>query len=119
MNSDRLSTKSGKGSAVVDVDKALLTLEIDKLLKGPSNYEVREEGRIFIKSLNKYLSSNAKTRVEVQDEKGNTIKLFDSMADCAKFLGVAKMTVTNKLLSGKPILFENKSVFVKKSHTSS
>jgi hypothetical protein len=115
MNSSRLSTKSGKGSAVVD--RALLTLEIDKLLKGPSNYEVREGGRIFIKSLNKYLSSNAKAKVEIQDEKGNTIKLFDSMADCAKFLGVARMTVTNKLLSGKPILFENKTIFIKKSHT--
>lgn len=51
--------------------------------------------------------------------KSNTIKLFDSMADCAKFLGVARMTVTNKLLSGKPILFENKPVFVIKPHTSS
>ena len=55
--------------------------------------------------------------MEIQDEKGNTIKLFDSMADCAKFLGVARMTVTNKLLSGKPILFENKTIFIKKSHT--
>lgn len=112
MNSDRLSSKS-KSSSVL-VDRALLDIKIGKLLKGSSNYEERENGRIFIKSLNIYLSSNAKTRIELQDDGGNVIKIFDSMSDCAKYLGVARMTVTNKLRTGKAVLFNNTLVYVKK-----
>lgn len=113
MNSYRLTTsKSGETSST---DKAWLSLEVEKLLKGPSNYEERKDGRIWIKSLNRYLSVSTKTKVEVQDEKGNLVKLFDSMSDCAKYLGVARMTVTNKLRSGQPVSFQNKLVYIKEN----
>ena len=78
MNNNRLST-----SGLPRVDRAHLQIEIDKLLSGPSNLEEKEDGRIFIKSLNRYLSTSAEIRVELQDENGNAIKIFDSAADCA------------------------------------
>jgi len=121
MNNNRLST-----SGLPRVDRAHLQIEIDKLLSGPSNLEEKEDGRIFIKSLNRYLSTSAKIRVELQDENGNAIKIFDSAADCAKCLGLARMTITNKLrtgkpapaglpcFTGKPVLFKNKLVYIKK-----
>lgn len=53
MNSYRLSTNSEK----LDSDLLnLLQLDIENLLSGPSNLEVKEDGRVFIKSLNRYAS---------------------------------------------------------------
>ena len=106
MNNYRLS--SIKWAA--PVDRALLQIEIDKLLNGPSNFEKREDGRIFIKSLNRYYSDRIKIKVELKDENGNLLNTFDSMADCAKYLGLTSMTVAKIIRTGKPVLFENKSV---------
>jgi len=64
MNENRLS-----GTGVKPVERNLILSEVTRLLKGPSNYEIRE-GRIFIKSLNKYHSSRTKTKVELRDQEG-------------------------------------------------
>jgi hypothetical protein len=78
MNNCRLSSSRSKG--IASVDRALLQIEIDKLLNGPSNFEEREDGRIFIKSLNKYYSDRIKIKVELKDEDGNTLNTFESIA---------------------------------------
>lgn len=109
MNNNRLST-----SRSPVVDRALLLEEIEKFLKGPSNLEEREDGRIFIKSLNKYYSDRAKIRVELQDEKGNVINTFDSQADCAKYLGVSPPIVAKRIRNSIPTSLENKLVYIKK-----
>jgi hypothetical protein len=72
--------------------------------RGPSNLEVKEDGRVFIKSLKKYYLDNTKIRLKLIDESGGIIKLFDSVADCAKYLNVSKRTVTNRLKKDKPFL---------------
>lgn len=110
MNNYRLSSYK----CTAPVDRALLQIEIDKLLNGPSNFEKREDGRIFIKSLNRYYSDRIKIKVELKDENGNLLNTFDSMADCAKYLGISSMTVIKRIRTGKPVLFENKSVYVNK-----
>ena len=48
MNNNRLSS-----SGSIKVDRMLLQTEIDILLSGPSNFEHKEDGTIYIKSLNK------------------------------------------------------------------
>lgn len=58
MNNNRLSTSKAKR-----IDRDLIDHELTRLLNGPSNYELREEGKIFIKSLNKYLPNRLKTQV--------------------------------------------------------
>jgi len=68
--------------------KRLSSIWSDEILEGPSNYEIRE-GRIFIKSLNKYHSGRTKTKVELKDQEGLVFKTFDSMNKCAEFLGVS------------------------------
>ena len=100
MNNCRLSSSRSKG--IASVDRALLQIEIDKLLNGPSNFEEREDGRIFIKSLNKYYSDRIKIKVELKDEDGNTLNTFESIADCAKYLGITSMTVAKRIKTGKP-----------------
>ena len=52
------------------IDRALLQLKIDKLLAAPSNLEIKEDGRIFIKSLHKYYSNRNSITVKVQNDKG-------------------------------------------------
>jgi hypothetical protein len=77
MNENRLSS-----SGVKLVERDFLQSEVTRFLKGPSNYEIRE-GRIFIKSLNKYHSGRTKTKVELKDQEGLVFKTFDSMNKCA------------------------------------
>lgn len=109
MNNNRLTTRRSTGK-----DRAILESDIKKLLEGPSNFEVKQDGRVFIKSLKKYYSDRAKIRMELLDESGGIIKPFDSAADCAKYLNVSPTTVSQRLRKGKPFLFNNKLVSIKK-----
>jgi hypothetical protein len=112
MNNSRLSTNSIK----VEVDDGpLLQLEIDKLLAAPSNLEIKQDGRIFIKSLNKYYSDRNSISVELHDEKGLVVNTFGSLADCAKFLSISPSVAGKRLLDKKPVLFNNKLFHIKKS----
>ena len=56
MNNNRLSTNS---RSTCKHEPEQLYLEIDKLLNRPSNYEVMEDGRLFIKSANKFNNRTA------------------------------------------------------------
>ena len=50
--------------------------------------------------------------VQLQDQKGNIIKIFDTQVDCAKCLGVSRTTVARWLEEGKPTIFEDNIVFI-------
>ena len=77
MNNNRLSSKDNG----VTVDRRFLESEVDRLLR--SNFEVRENGRVFNKSLNKYYFNRIKIGVEIKDSESNTIiKSFDSKGEC-------------------------------------
>lgn len=64
MNSKRLTTFRGN---ISKDQESVLTLRsrIEQLLSGPSNFEEKADGRIFIKSLNKYYSPRKKVSVEI------------------------------------------------------
>jgi hypothetical protein len=82
---NRLSSSKKEG---IDLD--LLTKDINSLLSRPSNLEIRE-GRIFIKSLNRYkpgVSKNRRIKVKLQDVFGIILKEFDTIKSCAEYLGV-------------------------------
>ncbi len=79
MNNNRLSTSNS-----LKLDRVSLLSKIDSLLKGPSNLE-EKEGKIFIKSLNRFRSDNKSIAIEIQDENGNFIDSFNSIADCIKY----------------------------------
>jgi hypothetical protein len=112
MNNNRLTTS--RSSTPVG-DGVVLDSNIKKLMQGPSNFEVEEDVRVYIKSLKKYYSDKAKIRLELIDKSGGVIKSFASAADCAKYLMVSPMTVSQRLRKGKPFLFNNKLVSIKKS----
>ena len=111
MNNKRLSTKGTSR-----VDRVSLQTSINDLLSGPSNSEIRE-GKIWIKSLNRFRPRGGLIKpmaVQLQDQNGNIIKTFGTQADCAKSLGVTRTTVARWLQDGKPVLFENKIVYIAK-----
>ena len=111
MNLNRSSTNATKMS---QPQLDALKDDIVKLLTGPSNLEVKKDGRIFIKSLNKYYTGSGSIKVELQNKDGLVVNTFGSISECANFLGLAPLTVTTRLQKNKPILFNNNAVFVKK-----
>ena len=102
MNNNRLST-----SKEPRVDRTLLYTEIDKLLSGPSNYDIKEDKK-YIKSLGRYVRHEIRIKALgvqlVDSESGNIIQTFSSFYDCSKFLGVSRPTVSNRSLKGICVL---------------
>lgn len=91
MNNKRLF-KEGKSS----VDRIFLNSETYKLLSKPSNYEIKD-GRVFIKSLNKYHQRRENIRVALKYPGGLVFNSFDSMSSCARFLDISTHTVRSRL----------------------
>lgn len=112
MNNNRLSSNQDENLPIVGREQ--LYLEINKLLNGPSNIEVKEEGRLFIKSLNRFYTGSGKTEVQIISNKGLVFKTFTSLSDCAKFLGISQPTAKNRLIKNQPFLFENNPYYLKK-----
>ena len=110
MNSYRLSTSSSPR-----VDREVLRLNVDKLLNGPSNLEVKKDGRIFIKSLNRH-AYNPKSQIVQLCEAGSGIVLqsFESTSACARLLGIPQSTASKRLNNEIPFLFEDKTVYLKR-----
>lgn len=50
----------------------------------------------------------------IKDENGNNLHSFDSLADCANFLGLHPSTVSKRIIKGIPFLFENQQAYIKK-----
>lgn len=112
MNLNRLSTNSVTKLSPTQLEN--LRRDIKKLLSGPSNLETRADGRIFIKSLNKYYTGSGSIKVNLLDKNGLLHYSFDSMSECAKFLGLSAGTVANRLRDNKPIEWESRELFVYK-----
>ena len=111
INLNRLSTNPARLSPI-QLDK--LRRDIDKLLSGPSNLEIKADGRIFIKSLNKYYTGSGNIKVNLIGKNGLLNHSFDSISECAKFLGFSAGTVTNRLRDNKPVKVGSKELFVYK-----
>lgn len=112
MNNNRLSNSSEARNT--PVNREYINNELTRLLNGPSNYEIIK-GRKFIKSLNKFLIARVKTQVILKDKEGLTFKTFESMNNCAKFLGVSTHTVSKRIRTGSHITLNNKEYLIIKT----
>ena len=89
MNNNRLSTVN----KWTEEDRTRLLSDISLLISKGSNYSV-SDGKTFIKSLNRRLSTNKKVAVQViTKDNGVVIKTFSSVSECAKFLGINVQTL--------------------------
>ena len=96
------------------INSEVLQNDINRLLSGPSNLEIGEDGRIFIKSLNKYYSDKSRIKVELHNELGLVIGTWDSIAECAEFLGITRQRAGVLLKKDSPVYFEGKALYIKK-----
>lgn len=112
MNNYRLSTNTNHPK----VDRTLLLDNVAKLLNGPSNYEIKD-GKIYIKSLNRYLkeiSNKAQAIQLVAVSNQKILSTFNSFNDCAKFLDVSKSTVHNRLEKSTQFLYNGELACLKR-----
>jgi len=109
MNNNRLSTNPKRAEPV---SRELLQSHIDKLLAAPSNLEIREDGRILIKSLNKYYSNRGNILVQLKDQQGSIIDTFGSLVECARYLSISPLTVSKKLKDNTTIIFNNRTLYI-------
>jgi hypothetical protein len=113
MNNNRLST-----SKVFLVNREKLIKDLVILLSQPSNYELID-GRVFIKSLNKYRNTNKAVAIElIEFSSGNVVKTFSQLTECAKYLGVSISTVYNRVQKSNPFQFNNNLVYLRKAISS-
>ena len=110
MNSKRLSTNSSREN----VNKVELDNSIAKLLAGPANFEITAEGDIRNIYSGRTLPKNGKIAVVLVNESGEIFKSFDSVKDCALFLGVGLSTIYKKVNTEKSVNYDNKIFFIKR-----
>ena len=116
MNNNRLSSSLCSKNSIT---REQLIKKIEDLLNKPSNLEIKEDGRIFIKNLNKFYNpGKGSTKVGLFDENGNLENYFDTITACAKHLGVSNDVVSRTLINkGKPVSIDSKVFFVKRMAT--
>lgn len=109
MNNNRLST-----SKALFVNREKLLEDIEILMSQPSNYELID-GRVFIKSLNKYRNTNKAVAVElIELSSGNVVKTFSQLTECSKYLGVSLSTVYNRVQKSNQFQLNNNLVYLRK-----
>lgn len=112
MNDNRLSTSPNFKLKANPVE---LSAEIDQLLSMPSNYEYKEDGRIWIISLKKYRSDRLVKGVRVISLSGTIIETLNYSIDkCAEILGISRSTLKRRLDDGQPISYKNQQCTLKR-----
>jgi LAGLIDADG endonuclease len=118
MNQNRLSTNIKESGEITkkssNTEKDNLEIRLKSLLNSPSNLEFHSNGKIYIKSLNKYLKGRGNVGLEVFNNKGILIKCFDSILECAIFFKVHSRTIIRRLDSGNKFEFENEIYTLKR-----
>jgi hypothetical protein len=120
MNRKRLSTYNIP-PLTTEVNRKQLDVEINRILKQPSNLEIRQ-GKLYVKSLNQNIPSitrnyeKFKQAVQVVDaETGCVVYNFKSTRSCAEFVGLANSSAARYLKLGQRFLFQNKLVYMIKT----
>lgn len=125
MNNNRLST-----AGLELVNRTLLQSEIEKLISGEMKAPALSslftggsgdsvEEKITTESSNRRVWSNKAVMVHLVEvvgtqAEGNILNSFNSLADCAKHLGISTSTLQYRLRKGKPFMLENKLVNIVK-----
>ena len=117
MNNKRLTTNR-ESEETVSVDRNLLLEKIENLLAKPSNFEVKEDGRIFIISENRYYSNKNKLQVTVERLDGTILLLLNWIEECLENLNVLNLFIMIRLNKGLPLDIEGELLYIKRSNKS-
>lgn len=110
MNSKRLSN-----SGASKIDRNELEQEIYEMLNkaGNSNYEIRD-GRVWIKSLDRFQNKFKSEVIKLFDSEGNLLAIYPSMLKCSKDLGIDNSTLRYRLKNNLIFDYKGKLVYLKK-----
>lgn len=109
INNNRLSS-----SNLPEINRNELELEINKNLEdGNSNYEFKE-GKIWIKSLNRFQSKFKNEIVELLDIKDNVLNTFSSISECSRILNINKSTLNYRIKKNLSFEYNGKLVYLRK-----
>lgn len=110
MNSKRLSSS---GSSIIDRNE--IEQEINEILNkaNNSNYEIID-GRVWIKSLNRFRSQFKSVSIKLFDSNGNFLAIYPSLLKCSKDLGIDRSTLNYRLKNNITFDYEGKLVYLKK-----
>lgn len=100
----------------MNVNRTLLLTDIALLINKGSNYMILD-GKTYIKSLNRFLSTNKKVAVQlIAEDSGVILKTFDSVSECAKFLDINIQTAHYRTKKNSNFYCSsfNQTVYIKK-----
>lgn len=106
MNNSRLSTFSN--NTTVDLSKKIALFKAM-----PSNYKFMEDGKVLDIYSGNIIQSRSSKGVALIDENGKISFTFDSGNACAEFLGIGRTSVYSKIKTGRSVIFNNKTYFLK------
>lgn len=100
----------------------LILKKVKDLLNKPSNFEIYSDGKIFIKSKQKFWKGRGNVEIEVYDKEGLFLYSFENLETTANFFNVDEHIIRYRLNTGKslilpstPLLEEQKEVFFKRA----
>ena len=116
MNNNRLSSniKILNSNSENFLNYNLLNEKIKIILNKPSNFEILPDGKIFIKSEQKFWKGRGNVKIEVYDKKGLLLYSFENLEMAAKYFNVDKHIIKYRLNSEKPFLIEEKEIYFKR-----
>ena len=120
MNNNRLSSNVSSSTKLISpADCELRTVELNtekklnyklllekvkNILNKPSNFEVYPDGKIFIKSEQKFWKGRGNVEIEVYDKEGLFLYCFDNLEMTANFFNVNKHIIKYRLNTGKSFI---------------
>lgn len=110
-----LSQQAGISVRKAKIDRDSLELEISEILNNAnsSNYEIRE-GRVWIKSLNRFQSQFKGVPIKLFDSEGNLLAIYPSLLKCSKEMGILRHTLMYRLKNNNTFEYKGKLVYLKK-----
>lgn len=116
MNNNRLSSNVKKNFFNENLANYVSVVkDIDKLLQLPSNLEVTSEGKVWIKSEQRYLKGRGSVAIAVLDESGVLVNSFYNLESAASYFNTPKHLIKYRLDTGKSIKLDGKVYFFKRN----
>jgi len=91
-----------------------LEVRINNLLEAPSNYELHNNGKVFIISEGRYLRGRGNVQVELFDVNGVLVNTFNSIRNCAEYFRVSERTINRRLDSGDEFIYNSENFIIKR-----
>lgn len=110
MNNNRLSSniknnlKNVEPNLDTNSNYNLILKKVKDLLNKPSNFEIYPDGKVFIKSEQKFWKGRSNIEIEVYNKEGLFLYSFDNLKMAAKFFKVDEHIIKYRLNSGKSFL---------------